>query len=113
MRNRSDTFRCSSYGAYIGKVKKPTWLSTDYILSAISRRNNKSGYKAFVQGLTDNALEKFYVQRKLPPILGDESFRTRLLPGRGKNIDQPELKQAKMGPTMVGGYAISGDSQAI
>jgi REP element-mobilizing transposase RayT len=93
------SYRPSSYRAYAGYEPAPPWLTTAYILKAIGQRAHHQRYRAYVAGDTDEALAAFYRQAKLPPILGDEAFRARVLAGRTPDIDHPELRAARVYPS--------------
>jgi putative transposase len=88
----------SSYPAYIGQVKAPAWLSTDYILHAMGQRQRHRRYADYVDEGTDPALAQFYAGKRQAPLLGDTRFRTRALAGKAETINLPELRAARSLP---------------
>lgn len=97
---RLNAYRWSSYRAYVGNVKPPAWLDTRYVLRAIGRRNQKARYQALVAGDTDAALKEFYHHSKVRPILGDESFKHRVLRNIVEHPDVPALRAARHRPAV-------------
>lgn len=92
-------YRWSSYPAYVGRVNAPPWLSTEFILQAIGRRNPKARYKAFVSGNGDAALDRFYGSTQIAPILGDAPFKTKVLAGTPPHPDLADLRRARTLPS--------------
>ena len=95
---RLDQYRWSSYPAYIGRNKRPPWLTCKYILASLAPNRTREAYKAFVAEGIDSDVTNFYSKNKQPPILGSDSF-TRTLKLRSKDIDVPDLRQARVWPT--------------
>lgn len=98
--DRLQSYRWSSYRAYIGADKVPDWLMTRYILAAIGHRNRREHYKAYVAGDTDEALLEFYSRARISPILGDDLFKAKVLSGKSPNVDIPELASARARPPL-------------
>ena len=96
---RLDHYRWSSYPAYIGKHTRPPWLTCQYILRSLASRGAVQAYKAYMTDGIDDEVLAFYVKRKLPPILGSEEFK-RHLKVRRKDIDVPDMQQARVKPTV-------------
>jgi hypothetical protein len=71
---KAEKYPWSSYRAYIGKIRSPSWLNTQQTLSMIGVRNQVLRYKAFVETGVDEATEQFYGKKKQAPIFGTESF---------------------------------------
>jgi len=94
MVKRLESYRWSSYRAYIGKETAPPWLTTQYTLKAIGGRNLHARYKAYVAGDTEPALQEYYQAKRSSPILGNEAFKKQVLAGKAPNIDIPDLKEA-------------------
>lgn len=90
----------SSYSAYIGQVDKPTWLTTNFILEAISKVDPIEAYKAFVAEGASQEIECFYSKKKVDSVLGDKVYRYAVLNDIERNIETPELKQVKPRPSM-------------
>jgi hypothetical protein len=91
----------SSYPAYIGHVPAPSWLQTSYILNALGSNQPQVRYRAFMAGDSDEALSAFYNPLKISPVLGSDVFKARILSGAEKDIDRPELRSARMLPTVA------------
>ncbi len=91
----------SSYPAYIGRIEAPPWLKTAYILGAVGTKRPHARYKAFMAGDGDEALATFYNKLKISPVLGSEDFKAQVLSGVGKDIDRPELRSARMLPSVA------------
>jgi hypothetical protein len=71
---KAEKYPWSSYRAYIGKIRCPSWLTTQQTLSMIGVHNQVLRYKAFVEAGVDEATEQFYGKKKQAPIFGTESF---------------------------------------
>lgn len=93
-------YRWSSYRAYVGLEAAPQWLSTDYVLNAIGVRRRQVHYAAFVAKDVTKDTKAFYGGAKIPPIMGDDAFREQVLKGRLTDIDRPELRRARVYPTV-------------
>jgi REP element-mobilizing transposase RayT len=90
----------SSYPAYIGRVPAPSWLQTSYILGAVGPNRPHIRYQAYMASDNDGALSAFYNQLKISPVLGSDDFKAHILSGVEKDIDRPELRTARMLPTL-------------
>jgi len=75
---KAEKYSWSSYRAYIGKIRCPSWLTTQFTLSMIGIRNQVSRYKRFVEAGLDEETEQFYGKKKQAPIIGTESFIERI-----------------------------------
>ncbi|HET7370585.1 MAG TPA: transposase [Gammaproteobacteria bacterium] len=95
-----ETYRWSSYRPYIGRSPVGEWLTTSYVLNAIGKRNVRERYARYVAGDVDSELAEFYGSGRIAPILGDDEFKTRMLDGRSPDIDTPELKGARVKPSV-------------
>lgn len=72
-------YRWSSYPAYIGKVKAPTWLRTEAVYGQLGgQRRLAARYQAYVEDSTDTELKIFYGKKAMSPILGSDNFRERI-----------------------------------
>ena len=96
---RLDQYRWSSYPAYIGKHKRPRWLTCQYILRSLTRDQTIKAYKAFVAESIDQEIKEFYSKTKQSPILGSPAFKQKLKL-QSKDIDVPDLRQARVKPTL-------------
>ena len=96
---RLDRYRWSSYPAYIGRHKRPPWLTCKYILKSLTSKGSIDTYKAYIaEGIDDEILE-FYAKSKQPPILGSDTFKHHLKLG-SQDIDVPDLREARVKPTI-------------
>lgn len=91
----------SSYPAYIGLKSAPAWLTTEYILQAIGRRDRHRRYAAYVMAGLDEDLVNFYQRPRVGPILGDATFKAKVLAGQHRDIDRPELRAARVYPSVA------------
>ncbi len=85
----------SSYAAYLGRVRPPTWLYRQSILSLFGKRGARQRYQAFVESGLDDELYAFYRSQRQAPILGGEAFCTRIahmLADPSTDPDGPEAK---------------------
>ena len=48
--HRAEEYRWSSYPAYLGLVKRPKWLTIDYVMAALPSGRTAEDYRAFVEG---------------------------------------------------------------
>ncbi|MEA3410862.1 MAG: transposase [Pseudomonadota bacterium] len=93
-------YRWSSFPGYVGKERVPQWLTTTFILDAIGKRNQRARYAAFVEERPDAALRTFYSMPRISPILGGEQFRDQVLRGLARDIDRPQLREARCVPSL-------------
>ena len=91
---RLDQYRWSSYPAYIGKHKRPDWLTCEYILNSLASRRKNDAYKTYVAEGIDEEILEFYSRNKQAPILGSEAFRYKLKRGTADS-DVPDLRRAR------------------
>ncbi|GJL55522.1 MAG: hypothetical protein NPIRA02_26540 [Nitrospirales bacterium] len=96
---RLDQYRWSSYPAYIGKHKRPPWLTSHYILKSLAAHGAIDAYKAYIAEGTDEEVRAFYAKSKQPPILGSDTFKHNLKLST-KDIDVPDLREARVRPTV-------------
>ena len=100
MTRRLQDYRWSSYRAYVGLTKPASWLYTRYILKAMGRGNPQAGYKVYMKGDSNEALEAFYKGSKIPPLLGNEHFKAKVLASIPQHPDIPERRQAQPRPSL-------------
>lgn len=69
-------YQWSSYSAFIGNLKAPSFLETDWLLSNFgeSKKEARRSYKDFVQGADYKTLENLHKQVIGGFILGDLDF---------------------------------------
>ena len=72
-----DSWKWSSYQAYINKAKVPGWLVRDEALGQLGATGAKrySGYAAYVKQGVDEELAHFYGKKNLSSVMGDEKFK--------------------------------------
>ena len=91
----------SSYGAFIGKIKTPKWLETEWLLSQFGRTANvaKEHYKDFVESVKIEELENPVKDLTAGFILGSADFvdwvKDRYLSLRQEEKEIPQLKKLK------------------
>jgi hypothetical protein len=71
-----DSYRWSSYSAFVGKQKAPSWLKMNEVYDQLNaRRNIKKKYREFVeeQKLLEDIVV-FYNTERTSPVLGDKQF---------------------------------------
>jgi len=91
----------SSYPAFIGKVKPPEFLDTEWLLSHFGggRKEAKERYRDFVEGVTLKTLEDPGTQVAAGFILGDTGFvnwvKETFLSSREDEKEIPQLKKLK------------------
>ncbi len=93
-------YRWSSYRAYAGFEAAPGWLTTRCLLNAVGRRDRHKRYIAYVGEESDEALVAFYSGAKMSPILGGARFKAKVLAGGETDIDRPELRAARVLPSL-------------
>ena len=74
-----DAWPWSSFPAFVGQIAPPVWLSTGPTLEMLGTQNRSAAYRRFVQTPPEEELMAFYANQRATPILGDESFRERML----------------------------------
>jgi len=94
----------SSYPAFIGKVKRPEWLETGWLLSQFGKRERQAikNYKNFVENIDIQALENPEKDLTGGFILGTPDFvnwvKETFLSLRSEEKEIPQLKKLK--PTL-------------
>ena len=78
--DKLEQYPWSSYPAYIGQAKSPSWLVREEIYGQLTHKKNKAEhYRLFMEGEQRNEmLVEFYRKQRLAPVLGDESFINQL-----------------------------------
>lgn len=88
----------SSYPAYTGEFRAPTWLQTHYIMDALG---GPRAYRRFVEGPDENReIAAFYASSRHSPVLGSERFRARLARGLKPHRDIPDSRRLQTRPTL-------------
>lgn len=96
----------SSNSYYLGKRKKPEWLSVSEILNFFSEntRIQKSLYKEFITDKIPEEILQIYSKKRLLPILGDTSFidwaKKTFLKDKVKDYEIPEANRKTCGPSL-------------
>ena len=67
-------FPWSSYRAYIGRTKAPSWLNTDTTLAMVGARSCRQRYRQFVEAGVDTETQRFYERKSHSPIFGRPAF---------------------------------------
>jgi REP element-mobilizing transposase RayT len=94
-------YQWSSYAAFIGKLKTPSFLETDWLLSNFGKRKKEArrNYKAFVEAADITTVENPHKQLTAGFILGDLDFvnwvKDSFLSGRKDEKEIPQLKKLK------------------
>jgi len=89
MVERLEDYPWSSYAAYVAKTATPPWLHREMVYSMLGGKAKR--YQAFVAQGVDEDLAHFYQGNSVSPILGDESFRQRMVDRHGS--DDPEIAE--------------------
>jgi REP element-mobilizing transposase RayT len=95
------TYQWSSYAAFIGELKVPPFLETDWLLSNFGKRKKiaQRNYKDFVEGADINTVENPHKQITEGFILGDLDFvkwvKETFLSDRQDEKEIPQLKKLK------------------
>ena len=77
----------SSYPTYLGKTEAPAWLERKLAYQMLSKRARYAGYKAFVEQGIDGETQRFYSKEHLASVIGDQTFRARLLKRAARQDD--------------------------
>ena len=106
--NIPDKFNWSSYRYYIGKKKKPEWLTVDFILCYFDNGNvhARKKYGEFVKAMINSKNESPLEKTVASTILGSETFielikdkyldpkkRDRNLPAMNKLLTSPDIAE--------------------
>lgn len=75
---RPETYRESSYRAYLGLCGAPAWLQTAETLRRFQPGDVRQNYRRFVMAGTDDETRAFYAEARRRPILGSDEFRKRI-----------------------------------
>jgi REP element-mobilizing transposase RayT len=78
--DKLDGYEWSSHKGYMSRAKKWDWLSKDFVLSMLTRdkRQQRRAYRQFVSKENTEEIVKVFEGRKLPWLLGTESFIERV-----------------------------------
>ena len=101
MASTPSKYRWSSYVAFIGKLKAPPFLETEWLLSNFGRSNKqaKRNYRDFVEGSDIKTVENPHQQVTEGFILGDLDFvnwvKETFLSSRQDEKEIPQLKKLK------------------
>lgn len=90
--SRPDQYKWSSYPAYIGAVKPPSWLSISAIQGMISKTISLShikDYQDYVENHDMNEINVFTSTKLTSPVVGSGEFKDKVL-----NIIDPAIKNA-------------------
>ena len=87
-------YKWSSYPAYIGQRKPPSWLHRSAVRSFLANHNGSALYRIYVETEKDPETEKFYNRQRLAPVLGSRQFVTRT--ARLTDPEDKELADARM-----------------
>ncbi len=71
-----ETYRWSSYPAYINDTKSPRWLQRECIYDLLGHRQKYQGYRTYVEAGVDDEIKDFYTRDRTAAMLGDDAFRT-------------------------------------
>lgn len=77
---KAHQFPWSSYRAYVGGTRPPSWLNTGATLAMVGTRSCRQRYQQFVEGGLDTETQRFY--EKHSPIFGRPAFVRKI----GKRI---------------------------
>ncbi len=74
---KMDDYTWSSHKGYTSRAKKWNWLYKDFLLAMFSADSHRAGraYRGFMQDQEPEEIEKFYLKKNLPSILGGEDFK--------------------------------------
>jgi putative transposase len=87
----------SSYLAYLGADRTPSWLYTAMILDFFGSIGARAHYRAFVEEGVDPATRAFYAASKRSPVLGSMPYRHEIASVLGEDFDErmPEIPEAR------------------
>jgi putative transposase len=94
----------SSHRLYIGSISPPPWFHTDEVLSFFGKdeRTSKEAFAGFVQQGVPEVIQKLYNRKRLPAVIGSESFmeviRNRFLQSGSDDYEIPEAKRIEKIP---------------
>jgi putative transposase len=67
----------SSYRFFVTPEPVPPFLTTEFTLNCVGKRNQRKAYSSFVERVNEEEIYQFYQKKKQLPILGTQSFRDR------------------------------------
>lgn len=108
-----ESFRWSSYSAYVGRTASPPWLQLDAVLETFGGCSSKgmANYRAYVNEALCKGLDDEYERIRTMGILGREEFvdrirRRYLLSRRDKQVPALRLEQGALSmPSVVSAVA--------
>jgi putative transposase len=91
-------YQWSSHKPYLSDAKKWKWLHKDYILKLFSKRKKESIklYRQFVLKDTPEEINQIFGRRKLPVVIGSESFVDRIKDKFFGSKDFEEVPEVKI-----------------
>jgi len=92
---RLETYRASSYPAYLKRQQAPAWLETGMVLGMMGGGARRQRYRQYVEQTGADEVSTFYASSRPGIILGSEAFREKLLRGRKANREQPQSRRSR------------------
>jgi putative transposase len=80
--NNPVDYKWSSYAAYLGRVKMPSWLSADVIIQQLSHTKLLShikNYQIYVEEMEVEEINVFTCIKNTMPIVGSQLFKDKML----------------------------------
>ena len=90
-------YRWSSHQGYLSQAKKWSWLHKVDLLTMLTpmKTKQRSAYIDFVSKGEPEKIERFYSLKKLPSILGSDSFKEFVREKYSELINQAEIPESK------------------
>jgi len=83
-----ETYRWSSYPAYINHTKSPSWLQREFLYSLMGQRQKYQAYRTYVEAGVDDEIKDFYNRDRTAAVLGDDTFRTWVRESHMQDVDE-------------------------
>lgn len=99
MVKRLKDYRWSSYPAYVGRRKPPSWLYRDMVYSMLGGKGRR--YRSFVEQGIDEDVQQFYSGKYFSSMLGGDTFKQKILEHHGQSDPEvPERKRLRKLPSL-------------
>ncbi len=101
MVNDIESYRWSSYRAYLGLVEKPVWLTLSDTLKYFCEDNYFNKFRLFTLAGNPETIEKFFSGSKEPPIIGSDEFINKIkLEFRYSELSHEVIERKFLRPTL-------------
>jgi len=86
--HKLETYRWSSYPAYINHTKSLPWLQREFLYALVGQRQKYQAYRTYVEAGVDDKIKDFYNRDRTAAVLGDDTFLTWVRESHMQDVDE-------------------------